>query len=103
MKHAYWRRPDAQLHKSDDLKHAPVKLFEKIGVTARVTGNQISWQGMEIEKTQTAAYSSIGIIDREKNELNQVDTRRIVRTSVNELIVNNGGETPVCPNMLINW
>ena len=101
MRHAFWRRPDGVLHKSDDDRYAPVALLQEIGLKATVKGDSISWPFTGLHDYQTAAYPSIGIISPDGSELNEADSVSLVSRAANGIIRQLGGGKPVLPKALL--
>lgn len=102
MKHAFWRRPDGAPHKQPNDKYAPSALLATYGERANVNGAQISWPWQGLKEREIAIRASILIIGPDGKELNEIDTKELVKHSMYEIIRRLGGGKPIPPKQLLD-
>lgn len=102
MRHAYWRRPDSNIHRPNDDKHAPTALLAEIGNAATLEDGGIRWAGSPLKDFECAAVSSLIVLESADQELNETDSARLIHKSLHEVIRKSGGNTPVKAKELLD-
>jgi hypothetical protein len=102
MKHAFWRRADGAPHKQPNDKYAPSSLLATYGERATVNGQKISWPWHGLKEREIAIRASILIIGPDGKELNESDSKELVKESMHDVIRRLGGGKPIPPKHLLD-
>lgn len=95
-RYVFWRTPHGTPYRKSDGKHAPDQVLAEIGKAVTVDQEgQVSWQGLWLLKYETAIRAIAMIVGPDGRELNEIDTWRIVRSAMMEVIRRQGGGKPV--------